>query len=86
MTQNFTEKTKMGEALAWLIKLPFVLVIVVLALALGLVGGIVSLVAVLLTPVLGVGLLILPVGLILLWVAGLLGRLLRPRPRVIFCR
>ena len=74
----------MGEALAWLIKLPFLLVIVVLSLALGLVGGIVSLVAVLLTPVLGVGLLILPIGLALLWAAGLLGKMLRPRTRVIF--
>jgi hypothetical protein len=76
----------MGEALAWLIKLPFVLVIAVVALALALVGGIVSLVAVLLTPVLGVGLLILPIGLALLWFAGLLGRLLRPRPRVLLYR
>jgi hypothetical protein len=76
----------MGEAIAWLIKLPFVLVIAIVALALGLVGGIVSLVAVLLTPVLGVGLLILPVGLVLLWVAGLLGRLLRPRPRYLVYR
>ena len=76
----------MGEAIAWLIKLPFVLVIAIVALALGLVGGIVSLVAVLLTPVLGVGLLILPIGLVLLWVAGLLGRLLRPRPRCLIYR
>jgi len=76
----------MGEAIAWLIKLPFVLVIAVVALALALVGGIVSLVAVLLTPVLGVGLLILPIGLVLLWFAGLLGRLLRPRPRVLLYR
>ena len=76
----------MGEAIAWLIKLPFVLVIAIVALALGLVGGIVSLVAVLLTPVLGVGLLILPVGLVLLWFAGLLGRLLRPRPRFLVYR
>ena len=76
----------MGEAIAWLIKLPFVLVIAVVALALALVGGIVSLVAVLLTPVLGVGLLILPIGLVLLWFAGLLGRLLRPRPRFLVYR
>ena len=76
----------MGEALAWFIKLPFVLIIAALAVTLGLAGGIVSLVAVLLTPVLGVGLLILPIGLVLLWAAGLLGRLLRPRTRVIYCR
>jgi hypothetical protein len=59
----------MGEALGWLIKLPFVLVIVVLALALGLVGVVLSLLGVALNPVLGIGLLILPVGLFFLWAA-----------------
>jgi hypothetical protein len=59
----------MCEALGWLIKLPFVLVIVVLAIALGSVGVVLSLLGVALIPVLGIGLLILPVGLLFLWAA-----------------
>ena len=59
----------MFEALGWLIKLPFVLVIVALALTLGIVGVVLSLLGVALTPVLGIGLLILPIGLFFLWAA-----------------
>jgi hypothetical protein len=62
--------------LIWLIKLPFVLVAVVLTLALGLVGVVLSLLGVALTPVFGVGLLILPIGLALLLVAWVIGRML----------
>ena len=62
----------MLDLLIWLIKLPFVLVAAVLAFAFGLVGLILSLLGVGLTPVLGVGLLILPVGLVFLAVAKLL--------------
>ena len=57
------------ELLVWLIKFPFVLVAAVLAFVLGLAGGILALLGVILTPVLGVGLLILPIGLIFLWAA-----------------
>jgi len=62
--------------LVWLIKLPFVLVAVVLMIALGLVGVILSLLGVGLVPVLGIGLLILPIGLAFLLVARLIARLL----------
>jgi hypothetical protein len=63
-------------SLIWLIKLPFVLVAVALTFALGLVGVILSLLGVGLTPVLGVGLLILPIGLVFLFAAWLIGKLL----------
>lgn len=62
--------------LVWLIKLPFVLVAVVLMIALGLVGVVLSLLGVGLTPVLGIGLLILPIGLAFLLVAWVIARLL----------
>jgi len=62
--------------LVWLVKLPFVLVAVVLMIALGLVGVILSLLGVGLTPVLGIGLLILPIGLAFLLIAWLIARLL----------
>jgi hypothetical protein len=62
--------------LVWLIKLPFVLVAVVLMIALGLVGVILSLLGVGLTPVLGIGLLILPIGLAFLLLAWVIARLL----------
>jgi hypothetical protein len=64
----------MFEALGWLIKLPFVLVIVALALTLGIVGVVLSLLGVALTPVLGIGLLILPIGLFFLWAAKVTAR------------
>ena len=55
----------MGKLLVWLIKFPFVLVAAVLVLVLSLTGGILAIVGVVLTPVLGVGLLLLPVALAL---------------------
>ena len=61
--------------LIWLIKLPFVLVAVVLMVTLGLVGLIILLVGVCLIPVLGIGLLILPIGLVFLLAAWLIARL-----------
>ena len=76
----------MGELLVWLIKLPFVIVAVALAFVFGLVGGIVALLGLVLTPVLGVGLLIIPIGLAFLFLAGLIGRLLAPRPKVMVLR
>ncbi|MBE9472920.1 MAG: hypothetical protein IMY75_12535 [Chloroflexi bacterium] len=66
----------MLDLLIWLIKLPFVLVAVVLMVTLGLVGVIILLVGVCLIPVLGIGLLILPIGLGFLLIAWLIARLL----------
>jgi hypothetical protein len=63
-------------SLVWLIKLPFVAVALVLAIVLGVIGGVISILGVALTPVLGIGLVILPIGLILLLAAWLIGRLL----------
>ncbi len=76
----------MGELLVWLIKLPFLLVALVLALVFALVGAILSVLGVVLTPVFGVGLLILPIGLAFLFIAGLIGRLFSPRTRVVVLR
>ena len=73
----------MGEVLVWLIKLPFVLVALVLALALGIVGGVLSILGVILTPVFGIGLLILPIGVVFMAVAGALGRLFQGKRRVV---
>ena len=66
----------MKDLLVWLIKLPFVLVGIVLVLALGIVGCVLSLLGVGLTPVFGVGLVILPIGLILLLAAWLIAKVL----------
>ena len=66
----------MLDLLIWLIKLPFVLVGIVLMLALGIVGVIISLLGLGLTPVLGIGLLILPIGLVFLLAAWIIARLL----------
>ena len=66
----------MLDLLIWLIKLPFVLVAVVLMVTLGLVGVIILLLSVVLIPVLGIGLLILPIGLGFLLIAWLIARLL----------
>ena len=66
----------MVDVLIWLVKLPFVLVAVVLMVALGLAGWILSILGVALTPVLGVGLLILPFGLAFLLLACLIAKLL----------
>ena len=64
----------MIELLVWLIKFPFVLIAAVLAFVFGLVGGILALLGVILTPVLGIGLLLLPIGLAFLLAAGLLAQ------------
>ena len=53
----------MGELLVWLVKFPFVLVAAVLVFAFSLVGGVLALLGVVLTPVLGIGLLLLPIAL-----------------------
>jgi len=66
----------MLDMLIWLIKLPFVLVGIVLMIALGIVGVVLSLVGVGLIPVFGIGLLILPIGLVLLLAAWIIARLL----------
>jgi hypothetical protein len=66
----------MFDLLIWLIKLPFVLVGIVLMIALGIVGVALSLVGVGLTPLFGIGLLILPIGLVFLLAAWIIARLL----------
>ncbi len=66
----------MLKLLIWLIKLPFVLVGIVLMLTLGLVGILITLLGVCLIPVLGVGLLIVPIGLAFLLVAWLIAQIL----------
>ena len=68
------EVKTMEGFLIWLIKLPFVLVAIVLAIALGIVGCVLSILGVGLTPVFGVGLVILPIGLILLAAAWLIAK------------
>ena len=68
------EVKTMKDFLVWLIKLPFVLVAIVLAIALGIVGCVLSILGVGLTPVFGVGLVILPIGLILLFAAWLIAK------------
>jgi hypothetical protein len=55
----------------------------VLAFVFGLVGIVLSVLGVVLTPVLGVGLVILPIGLAFILAAWLIGQLLRPRRTVI---
>ena len=75
----------MIDLLVWLIKFPFVLVAAILAFTFGLVGGILALLGVILTPVLGVGLLILPVGLGFLLAAGLLAQMFKCK-RVVIVR
>ena len=73
----------MIEALVSLIRLPFVLVGAVLAFVFGLVGIVLSMLGVVLTPVLGIGLLILPIGLAFVLAAWLIGQLLRPRRTIV---
>jgi hypothetical protein len=73
----------MAKLLLWLIKLPFVLIAVLLSVAFGLVGVILTLLGVILTPALGIGLLVLPFGLAFLWASRLLARLFDCRKRVI---
>ena len=76
----------MIDLLVWLIKFPFVLVAAMLALALALVGGILAVLGVILTPVLGIGLLILPVGLALLLAAGVIAQVFKRRRVIIVHR
>ncbi len=76
----------MGELLVWLIKFPFVLVAAVLVFVFGLVGGILALVGAILTPVLGIGLLLLPVALGFLLAASALAGALKSKHKVIVYR
>lgn len=76
----------MFELLIALIKLPFILVGVILTFVFGLVGFILSVLSVALTPVLGVGLVLLPFGLAFLLLAAVIGTLLRPRRTVVIYR
>ena len=73
----------MIEALFRLITLPFVLVGAVLAFVFGLVGIVLSVLGVILTPVLGVGLIVLPIGLAFVLAAWLIGQMLRPRRTIV---
>jgi hypothetical protein len=59
-----------------LIKLPFVLAAVLLEVAFALVGAVLSVLGALLTPVCGIGLLILPFGLAFLFLAWVIGKVL----------
>ncbi len=76
----------MIELLVGLIKLPFVLVGVILAFVFGLVGFILSILGIALTPLLGVGLIILPFGLAFLLLAALIGALLKSRRTTVIYR
>ena len=76
----------MIKLLVWLFTLPFVLVGVILSAVFGLVGLILSVLGVALTPLLGVGLIILPFGLAFLLVAWLIGHILVPRRTVVMPR
>ena len=66
----------MKNFLIWLIKLPFVLLAIGLIVVLGIAGCVLSMLGVVLTPVFGIGLLVLPVGLILLLAAWLIAKVL----------
>jgi len=74
------------KLLVWLIKLPFVLLGVVLVVAFGLVGVILSVLGVVLTPVLGGGLLILPIGLAFISIAWWIARMFETRRVVVVYR
>ena len=76
----------MSELLVWLIKFPFVLVAAVLVLTLTLVGGILALLGLVLTPVLGIGLLIIPIGLAFLLAAGVIAQVLKRKRTVVVYR
>ena len=76
----------MFDLLVWLVKFPFVLVAAVLVFTFGLVGGILALLGVVLTPVLGIGLLILPIGLAFLLAAGLIAQAFKGKRVVIVHR
>jgi hypothetical protein len=70
--------------LFWLIKLPFVLVAAILTFAFSLVGGILALLGVILTPVLGIGLVLLPLALAFLLAAGVIAQLFRRRRTIVY--
>ncbi len=76
----------MFELLVALIKLPFLLAGVILTFVFGLVGFILFTLGVALTPLLGIGLIILPFGLAFLLLAGVIGALLKPRRTMIIYR
>jgi hypothetical protein len=76
----------MLKVLVWLIKFPFVLVGAVLAFTFGLVGVILSLLGVVLTPVLGVGLIILPIGLAFTLIGWGIAQLFKRRRTVVIYR
>jgi hypothetical protein len=76
----------MIKVLVWLIKFPFVLVGAVLAFTFGLVGVVLSILGVALTPVLGVGLLILPIGLLFLFFGWGIAQLFKRRKTVVIYR
>lgn len=67
----------MFDLLVWLIKFPFVLVGAVLALVFGLVGGLLALLGAVLTPVLGVGLILLPIAVAFLLAAAVISSLFK---------
>jgi hypothetical protein len=71
--------------LVWLVKFPFVLVAAVLAFAFGLVGGLLSLLGVVLTPV-GIGLLLLPIGIAFLLAAGVVAQVFKHKRTTIVYR
>ncbi len=74
------------DIFVWLIKFPFVLVAAVLAFAFGLVGGLLSLLGVVLTPVLGIGLLLLPIGVAFLLAAGAIAQVFKHKRTVVVYR
>lgn len=67
----------MFDLLVWLIKFPFVLVAAVLALVFGLVGGLLALLGAILTPVLGIGLILLPIAVAFLLAAAVISSLFK---------
>ena len=74
----------MFDLLVWLIKVPFVLAAAVLTFAFSLVGGILALLGVILTPVLGIGLLLLPIALAFLLAAGVIAQLLKRKRTIVY--
>jgi len=74
------------DVFVWLVKFPLILVAAVLAFAFGLVGGLLSLLGVVLTPVLGIGLLLLPIGVAFLLAAGAVAQVFKHKRTVIVYR
>ena len=73
----------MLKLLVWMFKLPFMLIVFTLVVAFGLIGIILSLLGVALTPLLGVGLLILPFGLTFLFIAWWIAQLFDHEPKAL---